>query len=200
MKNCNYRDYWEKRYHRNGTSGAGSYGILAEFKGEVINNLIKEYNIFSTIEFGCGDGNQIQYINYKDYIGFDIAPSAINRCINLFAMDKDKTFLIYDPQKFNPEDYNADMVVCLDVLYHIMDEDDFIKTLNHIFMCSNKLIVLYTIISFDRSIYCHSKSIKNRSIFNYISQYDNFKIKYIIKQKYPKLASSDFVILEKINL
>ena len=32
--------YWEERYRRGGNSGAGSYGKLAEFKAEVINDFV----------------------------------------------------------------------------------------------------------------------------------------------------------------
>ena len=51
------REYWEQRYSMGGTSGAGSYDKLAEFKVEVINSFMKKYQISSVIEFGCGDGN-----------------------------------------------------------------------------------------------------------------------------------------------
>lgn len=43
-----------------GTSGAGSYGVLAEFKAEVINSLLLEHSILTAIEFGCGDGSQLK--------------------------------------------------------------------------------------------------------------------------------------------
>lgn len=33
------KEYWEQRYAGGGTSGAGSYGKLAEFKAEIINYL-----------------------------------------------------------------------------------------------------------------------------------------------------------------
>ena len=55
----NTLSYWENRYKNNGNSGAGSYGRLAEFKADVINNFIAENKITSVIEFGCGDGNQL---------------------------------------------------------------------------------------------------------------------------------------------
>ena len=33
--------YWELRYRNGGTSGAGSYGRLAEFKAEVLNEFVR---------------------------------------------------------------------------------------------------------------------------------------------------------------
>lgn len=51
-----YKGYWEQTYQAGETSGRGSYGVLAEFKAEVVNGLIQRENIASIIEFGCGDG------------------------------------------------------------------------------------------------------------------------------------------------
>ena len=42
-------EYWENRYKKSGNSGAGSYGRLAEFKADVINNFIAENKITSVI-------------------------------------------------------------------------------------------------------------------------------------------------------
>ena len=39
------KNYWEQRYAGRGTSGAGSYGKLAEFKAEIINSFIKNNKI-----------------------------------------------------------------------------------------------------------------------------------------------------------
>ncbi|WP_048031256.1 MULTISPECIES: hypothetical protein [Brevibacillus] len=48
---------WEDNYASGGNSGLGSYGVLALFKAEVINEYIKEQQVKSVIEFGCGDGS-----------------------------------------------------------------------------------------------------------------------------------------------
>ena len=53
-------DYWEERYSKGKNSGAGSYNELARFKAEVLNGFVQKQNIRSVIEFGCGDGNQLQ--------------------------------------------------------------------------------------------------------------------------------------------
>ena len=51
--------YWEQRYVRKRTSGAGSYGRLAVHKAEVLNQFVTDNNIDTVVEFGCGDGNQL---------------------------------------------------------------------------------------------------------------------------------------------
>ena len=55
----NSASYWDSRYVSGGTSGAGSYGHLAEFKANVLNTFVANRNIKLVIEFGFGDGNQL---------------------------------------------------------------------------------------------------------------------------------------------
>ena len=73
--------YWETRYSGGGNSGAGSYGQLAEFKAEVINDFVISKGISSIIEFGCGDGNQLLLARYPRYTGLDVSKVALARCI-----------------------------------------------------------------------------------------------------------------------
>src|SRR5687767_9238646 len=77
--------YWEKRYKAGGTSGAGSYSHLAEFKAQVINDFIREQRIDCVIEFGCGDGHQATKFTDCEYIGLDVSPQAILICKSTFA-------------------------------------------------------------------------------------------------------------------
>src|SRR6187549_2009572 len=87
-------NYWKRRYNKGGTSGAGSYGYLAEFKAEFLNNFVRDHKVQSVIEFGCGDGNQLKLSKYPSYIGFDISPESIKRCSDLFMDDESKKFML----------------------------------------------------------------------------------------------------------
>ena len=82
--------YWEDRYKRNGNSGAGSYGRLARFKADVLNELVQREDIKTVIEFGCGDGNQLRFANYPKYVGYDVSQKSIRMCKALYADDKTK--------------------------------------------------------------------------------------------------------------
>ena len=73
-------DYWRLRYERGGNSGAGSYNRLAEFKAEILNELVSEKSIKTVIEFGCGDGSQLQLAAYPRYLGFDVSAKAVAMC------------------------------------------------------------------------------------------------------------------------
>jgi len=75
------REYWTLRYSIGGNSGAGSYGKFAEFKAEVLNAFVATHDTKSIIEFGCGDGNQLCFVNFPNYLGFDIIDFRISNAI-----------------------------------------------------------------------------------------------------------------------
>jgi 2-polyprenyl-3-methyl-5-hydroxy-6-metoxy-1,4-benzoquinol methylase len=141
----NYKDWWETWYRQGGTSGSGSRGVLAQFKADVINDFIREKKIKSAIEFGCGDGYNLGKINYETYVGLDVSLKAIELCKNMFKGDGKKNFFFYEPHSFSRNAYgNFDVVVCLDVLYHVISEKEFQKTLDAIFSFSSPYVIIYT--------------------------------------------------------
>ncbi len=199
-KTFNYKNYWELNYLLGQSSGTGSYGVLAEFKANVINAYILKKNITSVIEFGCGDGNQLSYMDYKQYLGLDIAKSAIDLCKAQYGSDENKSFLWYQPgYLINKSFITAELVVCLDVLYHIVEDGDFIQTLNDIFSCAGKAVILYTKIA-EADKETEIETIKDRDIFKYLEKYKDFKVTELIPQKHPGISSADFIILERKEL
>ncbi|MGC5775493.1 class I SAM-dependent methyltransferase [Paenibacillus pabuli] len=191
-----YKEYWEQTYRSGETSGRGSYGVLAEFKAEVVNGLIQRENITSVIEFGCGDGNQLQYMNYSEYLGVDVAASSVRLCASKFANDSSKSFMLYTPGLWiNRGFLQADLTVCLDVLYHITDETDFRNTLYDILHTSAEWVVLYTRLKENENP--GVRTIQDRNLFHYLFDYPDFKVQEIIPQRYPDQSSADFVILRR---
>ena len=87
------QNYWEKRYSLGGNSGQGSYGKSAEFKSEILNKFVRENCISSVTEYGCGDGNQLTYAEYPQYIGLDISKQAVEFSSELFLEDSSKNEL-----------------------------------------------------------------------------------------------------------
>ena len=79
--------FWERRYARGGTSGSGSYGILASYKASFLNRFVSSHAIQSVIEFGCGDGNQLSLSTstYPHYLGFDVSSTVLARLRQRFA-------------------------------------------------------------------------------------------------------------------
>jgi SAM-dependent methyltransferase len=135
--------YWENRYARGGHSGTGSSGILAAYKAEVLNQFVAEKGIQSIVELGCGDGQQLALADYPTYVGLDIAPSAIARCQKIFAEDSSKFFAAYDPNTFKPTDFQADMSLSLEVIFHLTEEKIYQKYLRDLFASARKWVVVF---------------------------------------------------------
>lgn len=136
-------EYWEKRYEQGGNSGAGSYHHLATFKADVLNNFFKRYKIQKVVEYGCGDGNQLSLLEIPNYIGYDVSKTIIERNRERFKEDKTKSFEVIneDTKQFE----SADVVLSLDVIFHLIEEDIFENYMKRIFSHPYaKFVVIYS--------------------------------------------------------
>jgi len=138
--------YWEQRYSRGGTSGAGSYGALGAAKAAFLNEFVREHGVLSVIELGCGDGNQLSLANYPSYIGLDVSETAIEMCKRRFAGDLTKTFCLYDSSLLAEERsvLSADLALSLDVIYHLVEDAIFETYMNNLFALSKRYTVVYS--------------------------------------------------------
>lgn len=138
--------YWESRYRTGGDSGPGSYAEVAEFKARVVNGIVREHRVRSVIEFGCGDGNQLSLAEYPRYIGLDVSPAAVSRCIDRFRNDPAKSFFRYDPHCFRDPAgvFQADLSVSLEVVFHLVEDDIYKKYLDDVFGSSRNLVVVFS--------------------------------------------------------
>lgn len=186
--------YWDNRYKNNGNSGNGSYGLLAKFKADIINNFIDKNNIHNIIEIGCGDGNQCELFNIDNYLGLDISPTIINYCNNKFKNNSKYNFKVYNNDYLNNEKY--ELSLSLDVIYHILHENEYKKYMEDLFNFSNKYVIIYSNNYSGHKIrHMYTKNF-TKDIENW---FKNYKLKEIINQIYPNLSNADFYIYEKIN-
>lgn len=196
----NSRNYWENRYLANNNSGAGSYGRLADFKAEVLNDFVKINNIQNIIEFGCGDGNQLSLANYPNYIGLDVSETAKKICQQKFIEDSSKKF--YLTNKFIKENLKAELVLSLDVIFHLIEDEIFENYMDDIFNHSTKYVIIYASNYNDH----FEPHVKCRKFTDWIEKNvaANWKLKEVINNKYPfdkikpdTTSMSDFYIYEK---
>jgi SAM-dependent methyltransferase len=138
--------FWEQNYARGRTSGTGSYGPLAEGKAEFLNAFVRDHNVQSVIEFGCGDGNQLALARYPRYIGLDVSRTAIGLCMRRFAADPAKSFFLYDGQCFTDRAgvFTADLAISLDVVYHLTEAAVFETYLAHLFGAGRQHVIVYS--------------------------------------------------------
>jgi cyclopropane fatty-acyl-phospholipid synthase-like methyltransferase len=157
--------FWEAVYREGGTSGPGSYGRLAEFKAEVLNEFVRMGNIRTVIEFGCGDGVQLQLAQYPEYVGVDVATASIERCTALFAHDATKRFYLADDL---PEDLGVfDLVLSLDVIYHLVEDSVFEEYMRRLFTVAKSFIVIY---ASNYDALTHAVHVRHRKFTTWIAQ------------------------------
>jgi SAM-dependent methyltransferase len=134
--------YWEQRYQQGGTSGAGSFGRLAQFKAETLNRFVAKMGIQSVIEFGCGDGTQLALARYPRYVGIDVAEGSISTCRQRFIADRTKEFYLATRM---PADLGRfDLVLSLDVIYHLVEDKVFDAYMRSLFANAGRFVVVYS--------------------------------------------------------
>ncbi len=197
----NSAQYWEERYQKNKTSGPGSYGRLAEFKAEVLNDFVEQNSIDKVLEFGCGDGNQLQLAEYPTYIGVDVSETAIEICKELFKNDPGKRF--YVAQEYKKRNEKAPLVLSLDVLFHLIEDAIFDGYMYHLFDASTKYVIIYSSNYNDHS----DIHVKSRKFTDWIDTNleEDWQLKQFIKNRYPfkkgdtrNTSMADFYMYEKI--
>ena len=198
FKNSN--DYWIKRYETGGNSGPGSYNNLAEFKAEIINDFLLKHQVNSVIEFGSGDGNQLQYLNLPQYIGLDVSSKAIKICQDLYKDDTTKQFMLVQ----DGSNLKADLTMSLDVLFHLVEDETFNTYMTNLFQAANIYVIVYSC-NFDDEAYPW-KHVKPRKFTNWVTKNRaDFELIEYIPNKYPfeegnnNTSFADFYIYKKIS-
>lgn len=192
--------YWNDRYKGGGNSGAGSYNRLAEFKAKILNDFVKENDVNSVIEWGCGDGNQLSLAKYPLYWGYDVSEQAIKICKIKFKKDKIKNFLWCGGE--NTIERKADLAISLDVLYHLIEDAIFDAYMHRLFKSANKYVIIYSCNYDDNTVATH---VKCRNFTSWVeSNEENWCLNKIIKNEFPYNNSdpdntswSDFYIYHK---
>jgi hypothetical protein len=173
--------YWDARYRAGGNSGAGSYGRLAAFKAEVLNEFVARRHIRSVVEFGCGDGAQLALADYPSYDGIDVSPAALALCIERFARDPRKRFHRAGalPANFGP----FDLALSLDVIYHLVEDDAFDAYMRELFDHAAAHVVIY---ASDRDAAGPSPHVRHRAFTPWVArQRPDWRLTGTLVNRYP---------------
>lgn len=133
-------DYWDTRYRSRGNSGSGSYGRLAQHKADVMNEFVRDNNIASVVEFGCGDSNQLGLMRYSNYLGVDVSQAAVELCRERFRGTPDWAFLT--AEQYRGE--RAELSLSLDVVYHLVEDAVFEQYMSCLFDAGARYVVVYS--------------------------------------------------------
>jgi hypothetical protein len=182
------KDYWIERYDKGGHSGAGSIGRLAGFKAEVLNAFVEEHDIQTIIEYGCGDGSQLQLANYKKYLGFDISPKALTQCQKTFGSDTSKTFKLMRCY----EGENAELTLSLDVVYHLVEDDVFEDYMRRLFDSSTRYVIVYSS-DYDNQEAIQVPHIRHRKFTTWVNEHlDDWTLIQHIPNRYRDIDEGSF--------
>ena len=173
--------YWEERYRDGGNSGAGSYGRLAEFKAEVLNDFVAREVIQSIVELGCGDGAQLELARYPAYVGIDVATSSVALCRARFAEDKTKLF--YHTAELPPDLGRFDLALSLDVIYHLVEDSVFEAYMRQLFALSRRYVVIY---ASNQAQATASPHVRHRQFTRWVAaQQPGWQLHGFIPNRYP---------------
>jgi len=138
------KDYWKNHYANERDSGSGSYGESAEWKASQLNDFVKARGIKSMVELGCGDGNQLRYIEVEKYTGIDPSIDAIKKCLSIHGSDKTKSFFTFDPDGFaNNQALEADVSVSMEVILHLIEDSRYEKYMTDLFSLSSRFVAIF---------------------------------------------------------
>ena len=129
-----------------GSSGAGSYGRLAHFKADVLNDLIARHDIRTLIEWGCGDGHQSSLLEVDDYLGVDISESSVRHCRasheRLDHRIGRRAYRTVAEHLQSPVSAR-DCSISLDVVYHLTEDSVYEEYMRNLFASASRLVVVY---------------------------------------------------------
>lgn len=151
-------------------SGEGSEGRFAEYKKNLIENIISKYSVTSVLDIGCGDFNWMRNVNgIGEYIGVDIVKSLIDDHNEKYGAGNRKflygnvanTVFHTDFIKENRIDY--DIAVLFDILGHQL-WDEIQNTLDFLLQKLNLKYILATSQPAYNPNYWKEKTSRNESI------------------------------------
>jgi hypothetical protein len=197
----NSGNYWEQRYRRGGSSGAGSVGRLAAFKAEIINKFVSDNDVQSVMEFGFGDGSQLHLASYPNFVGVEISHTALALVQSMHGWKPNVRLIHLDD--LQPGD-RAELVLSLDVIYHLIENETFDGHMRALFDRSDKYVIIY---SSDTPLASQDPHVRHRSFKDWIAiNRSDFRLISHIPNRYPFSASqpdqtsfADFFIYERLD-
>jgi len=144
MNQYNEQDYWRARYAAGGHSGSGSRGIEAVWKQALVLKYARRAKVQSIMDFGCGDGvvarGFLKELPGVTYTGLDIVPFSV-------PSTEERKLLTIDLAGEEPPDLGtADMVLCLDVLFHCRSQERHDRLLRRVVEATRKVALIGTLV------------------------------------------------------
>jgi 2-polyprenyl-3-methyl-5-hydroxy-6-metoxy-1,4-benzoquinol methylase len=184
--NFDVKKYWDNRYKgRPAGSGFSSHDpFWVKFKTETVNKFIVDNGVSTVLDMGCGDGNILDKFNgYENYCGIDVSDVTISNVAKKYKRSN-REFFTYD----NIPDKKFDLVLSLDVLYHIVNISDFN---NYLDIAADKCNQYFVVLSTNKVEPC-PRHIEHREFIPHVE-----KRGFVLLDNFPKDNDLQFYIFEK---
>jgi SAM-dependent methyltransferase len=200
----NSSQYWEDRYRAGGNSGVGSYGQFATFKADFLNKFVADHAVQSVIEFGCGDGNQLNLFRFPSYTGVDVSKTVVERMRERHAADSSKKFLATDAPSFGVHDLS----LSLDVIYHLVEDPIFDAYMRSLFGAAGRFVIVYASNGLPPGGYEWGPHVRHRKFTDWVAQNTpQWKLAEHVANPYPYKrvgteesgSFADFFVFEKTS-
>ena len=133
--NCGWNEYYK---HGRRSGKPEEYAISRDWKKDIIKNYC-DMSRDTFLDIGCGDLQFWDNILPSYYAGVDISEHIIRKNKEAFP---NSTFYVSNAKI--TLGLSADVVICFDMLWHILDDDEYIKTLGNLKQYAKKYIFIYT--------------------------------------------------------
>jgi len=124
--------YYIKRgyFHRKNTQYEDNTKLKDEYQKEVYEiakRLTEEYELKNIIDYGCGSGFKlIKYFSKCNTIGIDVSPT------HEFLVKKYPHRRWINAKELNTNKIVADLVICADVIEHVLNPDELLDNIKKI--------------------------------------------------------------------
>jgi hypothetical protein len=191
-------EIWKNRYQEGGNSGLGSQGNLLAHKVDFINEFIDSHDISEVLDYGFGDLEVAKRLKVYKYIGLDVIDpeKTSNSRQDWYAGNIELINIKFNEYKGK----SSDLVLCLDVLYHILeDEQEYLKeSIDNMVDKTNKCLIIYAQDSHDPRFETEYISHLYNSKWIQYLQEKHSNLSLIYKQEEPKSGcSAQFFVFEK---
>jgi SAM-dependent methyltransferase len=174
---------------------------LALFKAEVLNDLVRRLGINSVIEFGCGDGAQLELAEYPAYIGIDVSRTVLEKVREQFGGRPAFSFF----HTSEAQGLRAELSLSLDVIYHLIEDEVFEDYMRNLFHASTRMVVIYSSNEVARTDVPH---VRHRRFTDWVEKNcPSFELISTIPNRYPfdptnpdQTSFADFYIYRDKNV
>jgi SAM-dependent methyltransferase len=133
--------YWDHRYRKGRTSGAGSEGSAAAAKAAYVNALIARESIRSVVDWGCGDGTVLDLLHPGiEYVGLDVSPHVIQRH-RRERLSRGHFLLL---RRGAHPIVLGELGLSLDVVFHLVDDRDYEEHLANLFGAASRFVLVHS--------------------------------------------------------